>query len=66
MGVDLVVPPEQHAIIFARINILIVHAKTRDNLFILIQVLWHLMVQREDINTQLHDIVVVVIREVVL
>lgn len=61
MGVILVIPPQQHAIIFARINLLIVHAETQDNLFRLIQVLWHLMVRREEINNQLRDIVVAVI-----
>jgi hypothetical protein len=57
MGVILVIPLEQHAIIFARI----VHVETRDNFFIFIQVLWYLMVSRDEINNQLHDIVVAVI-----
>jgi hypothetical protein len=35
---------------FACINLLIVHAKTQDNLFRLIQVLWHLMLSREETN----------------
>jgi hypothetical protein len=61
MCIILVVPLELYAIIFACINILIVHDETRDNLFRLTQVFWHLMVQREEIKNQLHDIVVAVI-----
>jgi hypothetical protein len=61
MVVILVIPLEQHTIIFTCINLLIVHAETLDNLFRLIQVLWHLMDRREEINNQLHDIVVAVI-----
>jgi hypothetical protein len=61
MGVILVIPPKQHSIIFACINLLIVHAETQDKLFRLIQVLWHLMIRWEEINNQLHDIVVAVI-----
>jgi hypothetical protein len=56
MGVILVVLLEQHAIIFAHINLFIVHTDTRDDLFRLIQVLWHLMVRYDEINIQLHDI----------
>jgi hypothetical protein len=59
--VIFVIPQKQHAIIFARVKLLIVHAEMVDNLFRLIQVLWHLMVRRGDINNKLHDIIVAVI-----
>jgi hypothetical protein len=61
MDAIFVVLPEEHAIIFTCINLLIVHTETRYNLFRLIQVLWHLMVWCEEVNNKLHDIYVVII-----
>jgi hypothetical protein len=59
-GVILVLLSEQHAILFAHINLLIVHTKTGHNLFRLVQVF------RGEINNQPDDIIVALIREVVL
>jgi hypothetical protein len=62
-GVILVLFSEQHAILFAHINLLIVHIETGHNLFRLVQVFQHVMLHRDEINNQLDDIVVALIRE---
>jgi hypothetical protein len=64
-GVILVLLPEQHAILFTHNNLLIVYTETRHNLFRLVQVFWHVMLHRDEINNQLDDIIVALIREVV-
>jgi hypothetical protein len=51
---------EQHAVIFTSINLLVVHAETSHDLLAVVQVLRHVMVQRDEINNQLHNIVVTV------
>jgi hypothetical protein len=65
-GVILVLLPEQHAILFPHINLLIVRTETGHNLFRLVQVFRHVMLHRDEINNQLDDIIVALIREVVL
>jgi hypothetical protein len=52
---------EQHVILFAHINLLVVHTETRHNLFRLVQVFQHVMLRRDEINNQLDDVVVVLI-----
>jgi hypothetical protein len=64
-GVILVLLLEQHAILFAHIKLLVVHTETGHNLFRLVQVFRHVMLRRDEINNQLDDIVVALIREVV-
>jgi hypothetical protein len=64
-SVILVLLLEQYAILFADINLLIVHTETGHNLFRLVQVFRHVMLYRDEINNQLDDIVVTLIREVV-
>jgi hypothetical protein len=64
--VILVLLLEQHTILFARINLLIVHTETENHLFRLVQVFRHVMHRRDEINNQLDDIVVALIREAVL
>jgi hypothetical protein len=65
-GVILVLLSEQHVILFTHINLLVVHTETGHNLFRLIQVFRYVMLRRDEINNQLDDIVVPLIREVVL
>jgi hypothetical protein len=65
-GVILALLPEQHAILFTHNNLLIVYTETGHNLFRLVQVFWHVMLHRDEINNQLDDIIVALIREVVL
>jgi hypothetical protein len=65
-GVILVLLPEQHTILFAHINLHVVHTETGHNLFRLVQVFRHVMLRRDEINNQLDDIVVALILEVVL
>jgi hypothetical protein len=60
-GVIFVLLPEQHAILFTHINLLVVHTKTRHNLFRLVQVFRHVMLHRDEINNQLDDIIVALI-----
>jgi hypothetical protein len=60
-GVILVLLPEQHAILFTHINILVVHTETKHNLFRLVQVFRHVMLRQDEINNQLDDIVVALI-----
>jgi hypothetical protein len=60
-GVILVLLPEQHAILFAHINLLIVHTETGHNLFRLVQIFRHVMLRRDEINNQLDDIIVALI-----
>jgi hypothetical protein len=57
---------EQHAVIFTSINLLVVHAETSHDLLAVVQVLRHVMVQRDEINNQLHNIIVIVVGEAVL
>jgi hypothetical protein len=59
--VILVLLLEQHTILFAHINLLIVQTETRHNLFTLVQVFWHVMHRRDEINNQLDDIIVALI-----
>jgi hypothetical protein len=49
-GVILVLLLEQHVILFAHINLLIVHTETGHNLFRLVQVLLYVMLHRDEIN----------------
>jgi hypothetical protein len=49
-GVILVLLPEQHAILFAHINHLIVHTETGHILFRLVQDFRHVMLHRDEIN----------------
>jgi hypothetical protein len=65
-GVILVLLPEQHSILFTCINLLIVHTETRQNPFRLVQVFRHVMLHHDEINNQLDDIIVALIREAVL
>jgi hypothetical protein len=61
-GVILVLLLEQHAILFAHINLLILHTETEHNLFrLVVQVFQHVMLRRNEINNQLDDIVVALI-----
>jgi hypothetical protein len=64
-GVILVLLPKQHAIFFVGINLLIVHSETGHNLLKLVYVFWHVMLRWDEMNNQLHNIVVELIREVV-
>jgi hypothetical protein len=64
--VILVLLPEQHAILFVHINLFILHTETEHNLFRLVQIFWHVILHRDEINNQLDDIVVALIQEVVL
>jgi hypothetical protein len=64
--VILVLLSEQHTILFAHINLLVVHTETEHNHFRLVQVFRHVMLHRDEINNQLDDIIVALIREVVL
>jgi hypothetical protein len=57
---------EQHAVLFTHINLFIVHTKTNDNLLSLVQVFRHVVLRWDEINNQLHDIVLALIREVIL
>jgi hypothetical protein len=57
---------EQHAVIFASINLLIVHAETSHDLLAVVQVLQHVMVRWDEINNQIHNIIVTVVGEAVL
>jgi hypothetical protein len=63
-SIVLVLLSEQHAVLFAHINLLVVHTKTDNNLLRLVQVFRHVVLHSDEINNQLHDIVVVLIREV--
>jgi hypothetical protein len=65
-GIILVLLSEQHAVLFAHINLLIIHTKTGNNLLCLVQVFWYVVLRWDEINNQLHDIVVALIREVIL
>jgi hypothetical protein len=47
-GVIFVLLPEQHAILFAHINLLIVHTETKHNLFRLVQVFHHVILRRDE------------------
>jgi hypothetical protein len=65
-GVILVLHPNQHVTFFVGINLLIVHSETGHNLLRLVYVFQHVILCWDEINNQLHDIVVALIREVVL
>jgi hypothetical protein len=58
--------PEQHAVIFASINLLVVHDETSHDLLAVVLVLRHVMVRCDEINNQLHNIIVTVVGEAVL
>ena len=58
--------PEQHAIVLASINLLVVHAKTSYELLAMVQVFRHVMIRWADINNQFHNIVVTFVGEGVL
>jgi hypothetical protein len=64
-SIILVLLPEQHAVPFTHINLLVVHTKTGNNLLLLVQVFRHVVLHWDEINNQLHDIVVALIREVI-
>jgi hypothetical protein len=55
--------PEQHAILFAHINILVLHTEAGHNLFRLVQIFWHVMLHRDEINNQFDHIVVALFQE---
>jgi hypothetical protein len=57
-NVILVLLPKQHAILFAHINLLVLHTETGQNLFRLVQVFRHVMFCRDEINNQLDDTIV--------
>jgi hypothetical protein len=65
-SVILVLLLEQHAILFTHINLLVVHTETGHNLFRPVQVFWRVMLRRDEINNQLDDIIIALIREAVL
>jgi hypothetical protein len=46
--------PEQHAIVLASINLLVVHAETSYELLAMVQVFRHVMIRWDDINNQFH------------
>jgi hypothetical protein len=61
----LVLLQEQHVVLLAHINLLVVHTKTGNNLLSLLQVFRHFVLHWDEISNQFHDIVVALIREVV-
>jgi hypothetical protein len=65
-SIVLVLFLEQHVIFFAGINLLVVHSETSNNLLLLLQVFYHIVLRWDDINNKLHDIVVALIREIIL
>jgi hypothetical protein len=60
-GVVLVLLPKQYAISFSHINLLVVHSETRHNLLALVYVFRHVMLHWDEINNQLHNIIVALI-----
>jgi hypothetical protein len=53
---------EQHTILIAHINLLVVHTETDQNLFGMVQVFRHVILQWDEINNQFDDIVVELIQ----
>jgi hypothetical protein len=49
-GIILVLLSEQHAVLFAHINLLIIHTKTGNNLLCLVQVFWYVVLRWDEIN----------------
>jgi hypothetical protein len=60
-GGILVLLPEQYAILFSHINLLVLHTEADHNLFRLVQVFWHVMLRRDEINNQFDHIIVALI-----
>jgi hypothetical protein len=61
----LVLLLEHHAVLFAHINLLIVHTMPGNNLLLLVQVFRHVVLCWDEINNQHHDIIVALIREII-
>jgi hypothetical protein len=65
-SIVLVLLLEQHAVPFVHNNLLVVHTNTDNNLLWLVQVFWYAVLHWDEINNQLHDIIVALIWEVIL